>query len=242
MKLGLGPVSLAGATRMSLAALAEAAVAASFDAMWVAEARAEGMGGGLAAAAFLAQQVPIRVGAALDFGGYHPLHVAEDIAVADIASRGRIEVLLRGGSAEQRRLLVEALSGAHLRFDGETLHVPARLEANQPAPDRLALNPRPLQPVVPVWVEGVDEDEARALGTGIARRWQPGEVPPAVGRWSGMVLCPPEVAAEQLLRAAGDAAAYFLVGALTPDEVASAGRRLVGPLRMPGFPDWINKQ
>jgi hypothetical protein len=242
MKLGLGPVSLAGATRASLVALADAAVAASFDAIWIAEARAEGLGGGVAAAAFLAQEVPIRVGAALDFGGYHPLYAAEDIAVADIASRGRVEVLLRGGSSEQRRLLVEALSGAHLRFDGEALQVPARLEANQPTPERLALNPRPLQPVVPVWVEDVDEDEARALGTGIARRWRPGAAPPAVGRWPGMVLCPGEVAADHLLRAAGDAAPYFLVGAVTPDEVVSTGRRLVGPLRMPGFPDWINQQ
>lgn len=243
MRLGLGPISLAGATRSQLVALAEAAAGASFDAVWIAEARSDGVGGGVAAAAFLAQQVPIRVGAALDFGAYHPLYAAEDIAVADIASRGRIEVLLRGGSAEQRRLLLEALGGAHLRFEGESLRVPARLDANQPVPERLALNPRPLQPVIPVWVEDADENEARSLGVGIATSWRSRTTaPPTLGRWPGMLLCPADVAAEHLLHAAGHAAAYFLISARTAEDVATAGRRLVGPLRMPDFPEWINKQ
>jgi hypothetical protein len=57
-----------------------------------------------------------------------------------------------------------------------------------------------------------------------------------------MVLCPGEVAAEDLLRAAGETAAYFLVEASSPEDVRESGRRLAGPLRMPGFPDWINQQ
>jgi len=55
-------------------------------------------------------------------------------------------------------------------------------------------------------------------------------------------LCPGDVTAGDLLRAAGEAAAYFLVDASSPGNVRSAGRRLVGPLRMPGFPEWINQQ
>jgi len=50
------------------------------------------------------------------------------------------------------------------------------------------------------------------------------------------------MAAEDLLGAAGEVAAYFLIDARTPADVASAGRRLVGPLRMPGFPRWIGRQ
>jgi hypothetical protein len=243
VKLGLGPIALRGATRSHLEELARAAVAASFDAVWVAESRAEGVGGGLAAAALLAQLVPIRVGAVLDAGFYHPLYMAEDIAIADLASQGRIEILLRGGSAEHVRLLVQALSGAHVRFDGPELHVPARLEANQPVPDRLALNPRPAQPVVPIWIEGLQRDVALELGVGVALAWSDGmNAPAASGRWPGMLLCPHDADPHDLLRAAGEAGAYFLVNARTRADAAAAGSRLAGPLRMPDFPDWIRSQ
>jgi alkanesulfonate monooxygenase SsuD/methylene tetrahydromethanopterin reductase-like flavin-dependent oxidoreductase (luciferase family) len=243
MKLGLGPIRLDGMTRVQLELLAEAAVEASFDSVWVAESRADGVGGGLAAAALLAQVVPIRVGALVDAGVYHPLHMAEDIAIADLTSQGRLEVILRGGPFEHLQVLVAALSGAHIRFDGRDLHVPARLDANQPVPERLALNPRPAQPVVPIWVLEREGAVARDLGLGLAAVWSAGaRVPPATGRVPGMLLCQASADPGDLLRAAGDSAGYFLVGAETPRDVASSGRRLVGPLRMPGFPEWINAQ
>ena len=112
MKLGLGPIPLQGMARHELERLATAAVEASFDSVWVAESRSQGVGGGLAAAALVAQLVPIRVGALVDAGVYHPLHMAEDIAIADLTSQGRLEVLLRGGSDEHLQVLVAALSGA----------------------------------------------------------------------------------------------------------------------------------
>jgi alkanesulfonate monooxygenase SsuD/methylene tetrahydromethanopterin reductase-like flavin-dependent oxidoreductase (luciferase family) len=228
VRIGLGPISLARATRAELHALADAAVAASFDAIWVAESRQDGVGGGLAAAALLAQVAPIRVGAVLDFGAYHPLYMAEDIAVADITSRGRIEVLLRGGSKEQLRLLTRALSGAGVLSAG--------LPENQPSPARLAVNPRPAQPVVPIWVQDLDVAVARDLGVGVA-----GSVV-AAGRWPGMLLCPNDVTADALLAAAGEAPAYILVEANTKTEAVSAGRRLVAPLRMPELPEWVTQQ
>ena len=241
MRIGLGPLPLGRATQAELHELADAAVAASFDSIWVAEARDQGVGGGLAAAALVAQHVPIRVGAVVDFGRDHPLYLAEDIAVADLTCGGRIEVLLRGGTVEQLRLLVDALSGAHLHFEGPTLRVPAGLAANQPAPSKLALNPRPAQPVVPIWVD--DARLAADVGVGVAATWQPGgAAPPSAGRWPAMLLCPDDVEASELLTVAGDSAPYFLVAANTRAEVVSAGRRLVGPLRMPEFPDWIRHQ
>ncbi|HEV2030435.1 MAG TPA: LLM class flavin-dependent oxidoreductase [Candidatus Dormibacteraeota bacterium] len=244
---------------MRVESLGHEAVGASFDAVWVSESRADGVGGGLAAAAMLAQAVPIRVGAAVDAGLYHPLHLAEDIAIADLTSQGRMEVLLRFSTEAASRyeaptqrawleeflkVLTAALSGAHIQFDGEHLRVPARIEANQPAPERLALNPRPAQPAVPVWVESPEtwlEDLARDLGFGLATHFKRGAtVPAATGRWPGMLLCPADVQPNDVLLAAGESAGYFVVAADTAEEVAAAGKRLAGPLRMPAFPVWIN--
>jgi hypothetical protein len=154
--------------------------------------------------------------------------MAEDIAVADITSRGRIEVLLRGGSEDQLRLLTRALSGAAIPS--------ARLPENQPSPARLAVNPRPAQPVVPIWVQDINVAVARDLGVGVAGSLV------ASGRWPGMLLCPNDVTADALLTAAGDAPAYFLIQARTQSEVISAGRRLVAPLRMPELPEWVTQQ
>ena len=261
MRLGLGPIALNGAPRTRITSLGREAMAASFDAVWVGESRAEGVGGGLAAAAMLAQAVPIRVGAAVDAGLYHPLHLAEDIAIADLTSQGRVEVLLRFSTEAAARydapvelvwleefltVLSAALSGAHIQFNGEHLRVPARIEANQPAPERLALNPRPAQPAVPIWVESPEpwlEDLARELGFGVTTHFKRGAtVPAATGRWPGMVLCPADVDAHHLLAAAGESAGYFVIAADTLEEVAFAGKRLAGPLRMPDFPPWINEQ
>ncbi len=243
MKLGLGPIPLQGMARHELERLATAAVEASFDSVWVAESRSQGVGGGLAAAALLAQLVPIRVGALVDAGVYHPLHMAEDIAIADLTSQGRLEVLLRGGSDEHLQVLVAALSGAHLRFDGRELRVPARLDVNQPVPATLSLNPRPAQPVVPMWALQRVGALAHDLGLGLASAWSDGiKVPPATGRVPGMLLCRSGADPADLLRAAGESAGYFLIAAGTPLDVTAAGRRLAGPLRMPGFPEWINSQ
>src|SRR5712691_4546295 len=251
MRLGLGPIGLHGTTRESLTRMAAQAVASSFDAVWVAESREDGAGGGLAAAAFVAQVVPIRIGAVVDAGLYHPLHLAEDIAVADLTSQGRIEVILRIATPGQRDLLEEhiqllalALSGAHIKWMGKHLRVPAGIEANQPAPSRLALNPRPAQPVVPVWIESSEtwmEDLSRRLGFGVAVRWRQGaKAPAATGRWPGMLLCPADVESSSLLGAAAGGAGYFVLDARDAHEAALVGRRLAGPLRMPEFPEWIN--
>jgi alkanesulfonate monooxygenase SsuD/methylene tetrahydromethanopterin reductase-like flavin-dependent oxidoreductase (luciferase family) len=205
--------------------------------------------------------VPIRAGACVEAGLYHPLHLAEDIAIADLTSQGKLELLLRittsassrydastqqGWFEEFLHVLASALSGAHLQWNGEHLRVPARIDANQPVPSRLALNPRPAQPVVPIWLEPREnwmEAIAHELGFGVAAPFRPGAIVPAPsGRWPGMLLCPADVEPTELLTAAGQGAGYFLIAAQTPDEVSAAGRRLAGPLRMPNFPDWIRSQ
>ncbi len=259
MRLGVGPISLKGATRQGLEGLAAKAVSSSFDSVWVAESRVDGVGGGLAAAAMLGQLVPIRVGAVVDAGLYHPLYLAEDVAIADLTSQGRIEVSLRlttpassryesstdqSWFEEQLHVFAAALSGAHIQWSGEHLRVPARFEVNQPTPERLALNPRPAQPAVPIWIESSEkwmDDLARRFGFGVSERSKPGaKVPPPTGRWPGMLRCSADVEPGDLLAAAGEGAGYFLIAAETPSEVVSAGRRLAGAMRMPDFPDWVN--
>ena len=241
MRLGLGPVALTSAAQVR--ALAEAATASSFDCVWV--------DGPAAAAAMVAQWTPVRVGAVVDVGLYHPLHLAEDIAVADLTCAGRLEVLLRpahddpGVVKEHMHVLAAALSGAHIQWEGLHLRVPGRLADTGRVPQRIALNPRPAQPAVPIWV--LDQQSewsgvADPLGFGVASRWRHGLTFGASRtRLPRAVLCPNTVEAEELLEAAGDQAGYFLVEAATPVEVRTAGRRLAGPLRMPEFPAWVNE-
>jgi len=76
MRLGLGPIGLKSLSRADLLAMADAATGASYDGIWVAESRADGTGGGLGAAALVAQLTPIRVGACVEIGLYHPLYLA----------------------------------------------------------------------------------------------------------------------------------------------------------------------
>src|SRR2546427_144514 len=105
------------------------------------------------------------------------------------------------------------------------------------------LTPRRAQPIVPMGARQGVGAPAHALGLGLASAWSEGiKVPPATGRVPGMLLCQPGAAPADLLRAAGESAGYFLIAAGTPPDVTAAGRRLAGPLRMPGFPERINAQ
>ena len=249
MRLGVGPFDVAEMSGDTLRAVAEQAGASSFDALWVAESRPRGAGGALAAAAMVGQWTPIRVGAVVDLGLYHPLHLAEDIAVADVATAGRLEVVLRPAHddpdvvKEHLHVIAAALAGAHIQWEGLHLRIPARLADNGVVPQRLAVNPPPVQPALPIWMlegEAALEAPAQRLGFAIASMWRAGvTVAPSYSRLPALALCRGHVDAAQLLVTAGDGAPYFVVAAATPDDVKAAGRRLVGPLRMPDFPDWV---
>jgi hypothetical protein len=174
------------------------------------------------------------VGAVIEVGRHHPLHLAEDIAVADITSAGRLEVMLRPAHddpdvvKEHMHVLAAALSGAHIQWEGLHLRVPARLADNGPVPQRLALNPRPAQPAVPVWVLDPQSEWASIadpLGFGVAWRWRHAlAFGPTRWRLPRAVLCPNTVEPADLLAAAGDQAGYFIVEAATPGEVRTTGR------------------
>jgi alkanesulfonate monooxygenase SsuD/methylene tetrahydromethanopterin reductase-like flavin-dependent oxidoreductase (luciferase family) len=258
VRIALGPLPLADLAPAELRRLALAAVSAGYDAVWVRESRGAGFGGGLAAASFIAQLVPLRAGALVEAGLYHPLHLAEDIAVADVASGGRIEVALTHGSlaaarrygarpsgsrfAEEVAIVSEALSGAHFSHQGRHFRVPANLEANGPTPTRLAINPGPAQARVPLWLAARvprASTLARRHHHGLLLDWEDRRRAVDRGRVPLALACPAGVDAADLLAIAVGGVRYFLVDARTSDEATAAARRLVAPLRMPDLPDWV---
>ena len=260
MRIGLGPLALDAFTAADLALMARKAESAGYDSIWVAEARGKGAGGGLAAAGFLAELVEIRVGAVVQAGLYHPLHLAEDVAVADVSSRGRIELAITradaaasrrydavrsgGRLAEEIAIVTTALSGAHFRHEGDHYQIPANLPANGSTPARLAINPAPAQPAVPIWLDaGMPRAQAvaRRLGLGLLRGWGDRHRPlkPGPSRLPAALLSPAEATLEEVAGAAEDGSGYFLVAARTPDEAEAAGRRLLAALRMPDPPPWV---
>ena len=142
---------------------------------------------------------------------------------------------------EQLQVFAAALSGAHIQWSGEHLSVPARIDANQPAPDRLALNPRPAQPAVPIWVESSEkwmDDLARRIVSGCRRVRDPqpeSRRPQDAGRacCSARTTSPPE----DLLARPGTRPAISSSLPRLAADVESAGRRLAGRVanaRLPG--------
>jgi len=128
----------------------------------------------LVAAAALAGRVPsIRIAAHVEVGESHPLEVAEEAAVVDVASGGRLILLAEpapgreGRYAEALDLVRTALAPRPFRFEGATWRVPANLPENVYAVERWArLTPAPIQPRLEIWGAGGGRDEALARGLG----------------------------------------------------------------------------
>jgi alkanesulfonate monooxygenase SsuD/methylene tetrahydromethanopterin reductase-like flavin-dependent oxidoreductase (luciferase family) len=204
--------------------------------------------------------VAIRVGVVVQAGIYHPLHLAEDIAVADVASRGRVEVAItqpdapaarRYGVARSAARLAEeigivrsALAGSHFRHEGRYYRIPANLPANGTTPARLAINPAPAQPSVPIWLDArLPRSTAltRRHGLGLLVAWDDRRqlLRPAPSGLPAALLSPSSATVAELTSAAEAGAGYFVVAAATPAEAEAAGRRLVAALRMPDPPAWV---
>ena len=242
--LGPHPVDLEPASLLALAAAAEDA---GFDSLWLAEDRDRpGGGGGLATAAFLAQRTCLAVGVLVDLGPRHPLRLAEEAAVADLCCGGRLELGVRPGpaAAEALGLLMTALTGRALQWRGDALRTPAGLPENGPVPAALALNPRPLQARLPVWLVGGDASlraTAAALGCGLVSPWDDRDLhiaAPVPGALPHGLLCPGQAQPEALAVAGERGVAYFLVQASAADAL-DGSRRLLPPLRMPELPPWV---
>ncbi|MCW3004548.1 MAG: hypothetical protein JWQ20_3846 [Conexibacter sp.] len=99
----------------------------------------------------------VRLAVCVD-GGPHPVALAEDAITADLASGGRLVLVVRGDDED---LLAETVDVLHLAFaarpfrhDGVHWRIPAGLPEHDVDGTRLRVSPAPAQLELPVWTAG----------------------------------------------------------------------------------------
>lgn len=176
---------------------AAAAHAAGLDGVLVTEWQA--LPGALVSAAAVAARVDeVLVAAEVEIGARHPVEIAEEAAVTDLASGGRLVLVARPSAAAPERyaesldVIRHALAAKPFRFEGAHWRVPMNLPQNVDQPEeRVRVTPAPAQPRLEIWGSGSGRDEAleRALGHladvdddpgELARAWNRAELSPAV--------------------------------------------------------------
>lgn len=122
------------------------------------------------AAAVAVATSTVRVVVGVHVGEEHPVTLAEEIAVLDNLSNGRIGVIAELGSldadaaAEDVQVLRASWSGRPLAHRGKRWQVPARLPGHA-GPDAVMVTPPPAQLDIPLWVAG---DAAAAVARSLA--------------------------------------------------------------------------
>lgn len=138
--------------------LADAAAEAEelgFDLVWIGEDVSPAP---LVAAGWLAPRTNgVRIVAAVTAGA-HPVSLAEQAAVADLATNGRL-VLAVGSDdeallAETVDLLFLSFAARPFAYDGTRWKVPARLPEHEHTDERVRVTPAPAQLELPIWVTG----------------------------------------------------------------------------------------
>jgi alkanesulfonate monooxygenase SsuD/methylene tetrahydromethanopterin reductase-like flavin-dependent oxidoreductase (luciferase family) len=203
--------------------LLDCAGAASFDDVvaYAEAAHREGLDGVLLAptaalpaplvvAAAVAARVPdLRLGVEEALGDRHPLEVAEETAVVDVASGGRALLVVHPAAGrepvlgEALDLLRRCFAAAPFRVEGPEWRVPANLEQNVHNPERrIRMTPAPVQPRLELWTTGA---AARADGAlrGLGHLLRDGET------WVGDES-PASLGAPRARREAWDGAAALL--------------------------------
>ena len=170
MRLLLEPPGAAGLD--DLVAAGEAVRAAGLDGVLL--ATSPELPALLVAAAALAARVPsIRIAAEVEVGEAHPVEVAEEAAVVDVASGGRL-ILVAAPAPGARSAPSEPRPDPHgpgtapFRFEGPTWRVPAELPQNvHNVEERARVTPSPVQPRLEVWGSGAAREAALARGLGV---------------------------------------------------------------------------
>ena len=203
----------------------------------------------------------VRIVVPVHLGSDHPVTLAEDLAVLDNLSGGRVVALVDTGTlsvdeaAEDLALLRVSLSARPVRHRGARWQVPAGLEGHE-APESVHVTPKPVQVRLPLWLTGT-----AAAGLGAAALLDepvlattPAEVDAAVpvqpailavggseatldADRDAVVALADAGATHLVLRAADPALAAPLVSRYLIPEVAMTGfPRVVAEAMLP--PDW----
>ncbi len=112
----------------------------------------------LVLAAFLAPATDALRIVATVTAGAHPLTIAEEAAVADLALGGRLVLGVRSGDeallAETLDVLNHAFAARPFRHEGQRWRVPANLPEHEHAETLVRVTPAPAQLELPIWVSG----------------------------------------------------------------------------------------
>jgi alkanesulfonate monooxygenase SsuD/methylene tetrahydromethanopterin reductase-like flavin-dependent oxidoreductase (luciferase family) len=170
-------------------AAARGASAAGLDGILL--AATPGLPAPLVVAAAVGPAVPgILVAVEVEVGGRHPVELAEEAAVVDLACAGRLVLVaapapgVQGAFLEALDLLRTAWTPRPFTFHGETWTVPGRLPGNDLAPESARVTPAPLQPRPELWVAR-DRDGGGML-RGLGHLADADDDPARLGRaWAG---------------------------------------------------------
>lgn len=128
----------------------------------------------LVVAAAVASRVgDLRIAALVDGGDRHPIQLAEEAAVVDVASGGRLILAVRPAAGSEEAygevldLLRLAFAARPFRFEGIHWTVPAGLPQNVHNPERrVRVTPAPAQARLELWGAGAGREVALARGLG----------------------------------------------------------------------------
>lgn len=190
-----------------------------------------------------------RIAVRVDLGIDHPITLAEDLAVLDNISGGRIVALLDTDSlsvddaTEAVSLVRAGLSARPVQHRGRRWSVPAGL-AGQDDVTAVQVTPEPVQVEVPTWVMGANAAEI-AVSLGIPRiASDPGEVDRAAHVSPAHCVLDGDMDAnrDRVTAWAGAGATHLLVaGAAFERLVEEVALHLAPEVAMPDFPRVISE-
>lgn len=184
-----------------------------------------------------------RIVVRVPLGSDHPISLAEDLAVLDNLSVGRVVALLdtaeldADAAAEDVAVVRAGLTARPIRHRGARWQVPAGLEGHD-APDSIQVTPPPTQVEVPLWLTGAVATHLE--GSGLPRlASDPAEasaalpVQPAMAELTGARSTDREL----VRRWAAAGATHLLVRATELDAAFGEVARYLAPeVAMPDFP------
>lgn len=164
MRFGLKLPGGAGGSVGELSDLAAYAEQHGFDFVWIGTEPdgATADAAPLVTAAALAPTVPtLRIVVSVAVGDVNPIYVAEELAVADLVSNGRLVACACAAAGfadrfdEAVEILQRAAAPAAFRHEGPTWRIPANLPENVfNIEERLRVTPSPAQLELPFWLTG----------------------------------------------------------------------------------------